>query len=1016
MARELLHAYPIFKASILEAEEYLKEFGCKWSLLEELLRDAETTHVAETSFGMPLCAAVQISLVRLLDAWGVIPTAISSHSSGEIAAAYAVGALSYRSAMAACYSRSEITSDLKDTEGGMIAVGLNASAVDDYLKNVNSGKAKIACINSSSSVTVSGDVAAIEQLEVLLKEDNIFARRLRVRTAFHSHHMQPLYEPYLHSMQEIMETEARALRSIIYASPTTGTRLTDAAQISSPEHWAQSMINPVLFLDAFRHMAMDPITGDTEIDIAVEVGPHAALSGPIGDILLMPEFQKANISYLSCLVRNSDAVYTMQALAGRLLCQGFPVDLRAINFPTGKGDVSVLTDLPSYPWSHQVRHWNEPLANKSHRTKRFGYHDLLGSLISGTNPLAPTWRHVIRLSDVPWVREHTIQANVIYPGSGYICMAIEAVCQLHAESAHTISGYGLRDVDIMQALIIPEGVDGVEVQLTLKPVSEKLIGSQAWREFNIFSAGIEGKWTEHCKGLIHVEFEIPGEPIAYQQLLGPTLPRYCSKVVDPGDMYAAFRSNTIYHGEIFRNIESVRVGKTQAVATLSIANVAMTMPAHHQQAHILHPTTLDSVFVSAYSALLGMNSDLQASMVPKTIQNLWVSGKINSRPGHRLRSHVDVCYVDSQQFRSNLSLFDADKDDISQAPVLVLNGFVAQSLGAALPRRPVSNKEDICSTLKWAPDISFMDFDLLTTQLSLGMDPKEEKVILDLRRACFHYIHDTLASLSLTDIKRLGWHHKKFYTWMKAQVNLALGGELALSSSEWIKDTEEDKRRLFEIVALSSVDGEAVCRLGTHLLSILRQKSTALELLTEDKLLYRYYQGAVKFARCNIQLAKVMEHLIHKNPRVKILEIGAGTGGTTRSLLQVIGNGKKCGWGPYATEYYFTDISSAFFGEAQHQFRDWSDIITYRRLDIESEPANQGFECGSFDIIVAGQVLHATKDMQSTMRNVRSLLKSGGKLLLMESTKNQMDMQFMFGLLPGWWLSTFIDTLASSLD
>ena len=1015
MGRELLDTYPIFKASLLEAEEYLKGFGCSWSILEELLRDAETTNVTETSFGMPLCTAIQISLVRLLEAWGITPTAVCSHSSGEIAAAYVVGALSYRSAMAACYSRCEIASELKDTDGGMIAVGLNASAVDHYLKNINAGEAKIACINSPTSVTVSGDVAAIEQLEILLKENNIFARRLRVRTAFHSHHMEPLYEPYLNIMQEIMETENGALRPMIYASPTTGTRLTDATRLSSPQHWAKSMTGPVLFLDAFRQMAMDPTSGEAEIDIAVEVGPHAALSGPVGDILLMSEFHNASISYQSCLIRNNNAVCTMQALAGQLLCQGFPVNLKPINFPTGKSNVSVITNLPSYPWNHQVRHWDEPRLNKSLRAKRFGYHDLLGSLINGANPLAPTWRHVIRLSDVPWVREHTVQSNVIYPGAGYICMAIEAASQLDTAITQSISGYRLRDVDIMQALIIPEGSGGVEVQLSLIPVSEKAIGVQGWREFKIFSAGAEDKWTEHCKGLIHVDLQAAGEPTAYQRLSTPPL-WYCPKSVNPEEIYASLRSNAIYHGKIFQNLQSVQVGQSQAVATLSITNVALTMPAHHQKTHILHPTTLDTVFVSAYGALLGSDSKQEPSMVPKTVKSLWVSGKINSQPGHQFKSHVQVRHVDSKQFKSDITMFDAVKNDISQSPVLVMDGFVCQSLGAALSREPLPNKEEICSTLKWAPDISFMDLGLLGKNLSFRMDTKEEETILNLRRACFHYIHNVLASLNSADVQQLERHHKKFYTWMKVQVNLALSGELAPSSSEWINDSEEEKRRLFDIVGLSSVNGEAVCRLGTQLFSILTQKSSPLELLMEDKLLYRYYRGALKFARCNIQLAKVVELLIYKNPRVKLLEIGAGTGGTTRSLLEAIGNGSKCGWGPFASEYHFTDVSSGFFAEAQDQFQDWSEIITYRKLDIERDPAQQGFECGSYDIVVAGQVLHATKVMESTMRNVRSLLKPGGKLLLMESTKNQLDMQFVFGLLPGWWLSTSLVLMKPSFN
>jgi acyl transferase domain-containing protein len=1005
MGRELLDTYPVFKSSILEAEQYLKEFGCKWSLLQELCRDAETTRVAETLFGMPVCTAVQISLVRLLDVWGITPTAVCSHSSGEIAAAYAVGALSYRSAMAACYSRCEIGSELIEMDGGMIAVGLDLGAINDYLKIFNVGEAKIACINSPSSVTVSGDITAIEQLEVLLKGQGIFARRLRVRTAFHSHHMQPLYEPYMQSMQERMETGDQALLPIIYASPTTGMRVKDATQLSSPQHWAQSMIKPVLFLDAFRQMALNPVSGEAEIDIAVEVGPHAALSGPVGDILLMPEFCKTSISYLSCLIRDNNAVYTMQALAAQLLCKGVTVNLKGINFPTGKDHLSVITDLPSYPWNHQMRHWDECRANKSHRVKQFGYHDLIGSLVDGTNFLAPTWRHTIRLSDMPWVREHTVQSNVIYPGAGYICMAIEAARQLVTTTAQNINGYRLRDVDIMHALIIPDGARGVEVQLSLQSVSEKAIGVQGWREFKIYSVGAEDKWTEHCKGLILVEFLADSEPISHQKCSTLTLRPCYLKCVDPEDIYSSLRTNAIYHGKIFQNIESVQVGQSQAVVVLSIPNVACMMPEHYQKTHVLHPITLDSVFVSAYGALLGSNSKQESSIVPKRIKSLWVSGTIGSQHGHQFKSYVKIEHVDYRQFKSKITMFDSQEIDDSHPPVLVMDGFLCQSLGVAHCREPGPNNSDICSKLNWAPDISLMSPGVLSKQLSFALDTREEQTILNLRRACFHYIHDALASLTLADIQRLEWHHKKFYTWMKLQVNLALDDELAASSSEWIKDNEEEKRHLFDIVGLSSVNGEAVCHLGTHLLSILTQKATPLELLMEGKLLHKYYRGALKFSRCNIQLAKLAKHLIHKNPRAKILEIGAGTGGTTQSLLEVIGNGRKCGWGPFASEYHFTDISSGFFAESQDQYGDWSDIMTYRKLDIELDPAQQGFECGSYDIIVAGQVLHATKTMRSTMRNVRSLLKPGGKLLLMESTKDQMDMQFVFGLLPGWWLS-----------
>ncbi|KAJ5548829.1 hypothetical protein N7513_006063 [Penicillium frequentans] len=990
MGRELLEAYPVFKASMLEAEGYLKEFGADWH--------AYVRCIANFS-----CAPTRFM--------GVTPTAVSSHSSGEIAAAYAVGAMSFRSAMAACYSRSEVTSGLTTREGGMIAVGLGAEAVQEYLKKVKNGEAKVACLNSPASVTVSGDATAVEELEVLLNEANVFARRLRVRTAFHSHHMQPLYDPYLKGMREIgVGKENLTLRPIIYASPTTGTRISSAAEIGNPEHWVKSMLSPVQFIDAFREMALDLATGQTEIDIAIEVGPHAALSGPVADILLLPEFRDSNISYLSCLIRKTNAVDTMQTLAGQLISKGFPVDNNAINFPLGRTNVSVLRDLPPYPWNHQVRHWSEPRVNRSHRDKQFKHHDLLGSLVKGANTHAPTWRYVIRPAELPWVREHTVQSNIIYPGAGYISMAIEAACQLSQMVEETPSGYRLRDVDIQQALVIPEGSEGVEVQITLMPVSTKDIGVKGWKKFQIFSAGMDNKWTEHCAGLIHVVSDKTNDDGGRWSWLGPDSKpkplRGYSKTIDAGQIYADMRSLGIYHGPIFQNLEAVQVADKQSVSTLSVADVASVMPASYQHDHVLHPTTLDSIFVSAYGALLGSNAHLDSPQVPKTIKDLWVSSKIVSESGHRFKSHVKVHRADSKSFQSAISLVNADENgDPLEGPVLAMDGFVCQSIGAGIPRQPDPHQDDICSTLKWAPDLSFMDPTLLKQELIFPVDQKEEGVILDLRRACFHYVHYALGCLTLADVQQLEWHHKKFYAWMKLQVTQALHGELGPGSSKWVEDTMEDKKKLFKSVQASSVNGEVVYRLGPQIVAMLRREVTPLELLMEDKLLYKYYRDALKFDRANVQLSKIIRHIVHKNPRVKILEIGAGTGGTTRSLLNVIGNGKKSGSGPLASEYHFTDVSSGFFVDAQEQFGDWSDIITYRKLDIEADPAKQGFELGSYDVIIACQVLHATKCMETTMKNVRSLLKPEGKLLMMESTKNQVDMQLTFGPLPGWWLS-----------
>ena len=141
---------------------------------------------------------------------------------------------------------------------------------------------------------------------------------------------------------------------------------------------------------------------------------------------------------------------------------------------------------------------------------------------------------------------------------------------------------------------------------------------------------------------------------------------------------------------------------------------------------------------------------------------------------------------------------------------------------------------------------------------------------------------------------------------------------------------------------------------------------------------------------------------------MRFLEVGAGTGGMTVQMLKTLGGGRgnDVPSMPRYSLYNFTDISRSFFGQAQETFGKYKRL-DFNALNIEEDPEKQGFECGTYDIIVAAAVLHATTDLIKTLKNVRKLLKPGGKLCLSELTKpNLFRTAFVFGQLEGWWLST----------
>jgi surfactin synthase thioesterase subunit/SAM-dependent methyltransferase/acyl carrier protein len=135
---------------------------------------------------------------------------------------------------------------------------------------------------------------------------------------------------------------------------------------------------------------------------------------------------------------------------------------------------------------------------------------------------------------------------------------------------------------------------------------------------------------------------------------------------------------------------------------------------------------------------------------------------------------------------------------------------------------------------------------------------------------------------------------------------------------------------------------------------------------------------------------------------LRILEVGAGTGGTTQAVLgRVVGAAEAAG---VCVEYVFTDISASFFAKARARFpREQFPFVQYRALDIERDPCEQGFERHACDVVVAANVLHATRDMVATLRHVLALLAPGGVLVALEVVVRDVWLDVVFGLLEGWW-------------
>ncbi|KAF4556508.1 Highly reducing polyketide synthase azaB-like protein [Elsinoe fawcettii] len=1002
MGRELIFRYPVFRSSLQAANEIFRSFGAEWSLVDELLRAEQDSRVGEAALSMPISTAVQLALVDLLSSWGVTPNAVTGHSSGEASAAYAAGALDQRSALAVPYFRARLTTEnisKLGLRGGMLAVGLGRDAVQPYLQQLTGGQVVIACVNSPTNVTISGDLEAISEVEGRLTEDKIFVRRLKVPAAYHSHHMQPMVAEYRSHLDANFSRPGPSFGKILYSSPLTGKMVWSAKQLG-PQNWVNNMVMPVEFSAALENMCLgcpEPASSEKEqlVDLLIEIGPHGALVGPTRQILAQPHLKNFNIAQASCLERYKSATDTMQGLACLLVNKGYAINLAAVNkVGTASEKRRVLTDLPSYPWNHTTSYWMEPRINKQHRFRSHPIHDLLGARVLGGDDISPTWRHLVSVAQLPWLRDHVVQSEIVFPGAGYLAMAIEALQQISAGDEHRGHKYRLSKVSFTNALILQEDGPPVELQLRLQDRDSRVLDSMGWWTFQVNSVNNEGIWQEHCSGSITIQDTTARH---FSSLDADHILNSSQTELDVESFYQGFAGRGISYGPMFKNIQDLRCGRLTASGAFSIADTASVMPLGYQQPHIVHPTTLDTLLQMTYGTL----PDANLTMIPVKIEDLIISQMAPSRPGTSLNGFVHNHSTTPRGFHASL-IACAQGSDVA---AFEIHGLQCQAIGSALSEAEAHTDDGLCSTLTWNRDVAHISADEFDNLLQSPPDPAELARIADAKRVAFHLIHDAIKQLEGDDPETFEWYHKIMHSWMKLQVKLAQENRLAPNSARWLKTSQGVKQMLYEKVKAASVTGEMMLRIGHQLPGIFRKQVTPLEIMLEGKLLYRYYEKALRLEHAYGMVDKLVKLYRHKMPRAKILEIGGGTGGCTVPVLRALTEPKGDRKVHHFSQYTFTDVSSGFFDEARGKLSEWGSMINYQKLDIEQPPTSQGFVYGTYDLVVACCVLHATKNMQTTMTHVRKLLRPGGKLIMLDTTQDCLDMQIIFGTVPGWWLS-----------
>ncbi|KAK3296553.1 uncharacterized protein B0H64DRAFT_323128 [Chaetomium fimeti] len=934
-----------------------------WKLCEELFKDRESSRLGDAAISQPLCTAVQLAVVDVLMAAKVKLTAVVGHSSGEIAAAYAAGYLTAESAIRIAYYRG-LFLDMNNVSGQMLAVGTTQQDAQELCElPLLEGKITIAAYNSTSSVTLSGDSDAVREAKEILEDEQKFARILKVNKAYHSHHMKPFAGPYAKALEDIQISVQKPGKSHPAWISTVVTESAATMGFASLAHryWADNMVRPVRFLQAVEYA-----TGSCgPFDAVIEVGPHPVLRGPTTDTLR--EIAGKDVPYIPTLVRDKNDSQAFAGCLGSLwkIVGDSAVDFSAFEISTHGPQVAapkVLKDLPSYAWDHDHQYWHETRYTKAFLTGGDAPHPLLGTICPAGTAHEVRFRNYLSPQQQPWLSDHRIQGQVVFPAAAYVSSVLEAVAQLYPDDDGLVE---LANVHIGKAMVFRDNETPIESALSVRILEDSTECLEA--DFTFCSEAVEKGSTqmvENARGRIRVirkrslkSLPVPASPIG--EFVNVTPERFYNWAGEEGYGYEG----------AFRGLKD-----TQRTMNQAVGSIAISPDTKSDGFTIAHPGILDCALQAvllAYS--YPGDGRLRSVYLPTKIDLIrvamsgWRAHSLRPNPSFPFFASVDPHHGGA--FVGDVDIHSAHDNHV----ILQLQGLH----GVALEPPSPTNDAKLFIEKSWGPELL-----QVSTNWNSPICSSNQDLGILLERVAGFYLRRLAALFPLESRNGLLWHHSRLLDYADHCLTSVDGGIHPWVRREYTMNTDLEILR---------VVGE-----GLH--KALRGELNLLETVTNNGLLRKYYRDALGMKEYLGEMARVMHTVSHKFSNINILEIaGAGTGAATTSVLAGIGDAFE--------SYTFTDISSGFFGEAQAEFASHQPKMVFKTLDIEKPVADQGFTEAAYDVVVASLVLHATQSLETTLSNVRKLLRPGGYLIILEVTDNTpLRLGLIFGGMPGWWL------------
>jgi NADPH:quinone reductase-like Zn-dependent oxidoreductase/SAM-dependent methyltransferase/acyl carrier protein len=720
---------------------------------------------------------------------------------------------------------------------------------------------------------------------------------------------------------------------------------------------------------------------------------------------------RGQVAMLPSLRENKSDWQQMLSSLGELYVRGVEIDW--VGFDRTYQRRKVI--LPTYPFQRE-RYWVDlpKIAMHPFGTKRqASLPPLIDKMIRLPLHDETVFETEFSVERFPFLADHRVYETLVSPGACQLAMALSAA-ELTFGKEQSLC---LTDVILPQALVIPEGAGGaLTVQVVSTPVTANRSGPK--HEFKLISFDPQAETVEprsHATGYVVTPANSEQNDVDLA-----ALQRRCDQALDIASLYAA--AVQIELGPRFRWLAGLWQAKDgdEALAKLYVPDTVGTVTAH-----LLHPGLLDACFqVASMAGLEEGSGEANDTRTEKTMLPFAVGALQLLKPA---RGHTWWCHARKiASHKWDIRLLDEQAELIA-----AINGFEVRAASAEAVRRD-DDWYGWLYQVQWQPRPYFgLLPDYLPTPATivralLSSAPtlwtkydgdKYQRLLTALEELSIEYVLAAFAKVGFTFQAGAQWRSSE----MARQIGvipsyrrllerllamLAEVGILTQTKEAWrVVKVPRSVNPVASITTLQAHLGNTpeltlLARSGEKLSEVLRGVQEPLELLFpagDTSVASQLYTDSPAALMMNSLVQQVVKNALGSLPKergLRILEVGAGTGGTTAGLLPLL---------PAAqTDYLFTDIGPTFLRQAQARFADYS-FVRYQPLDIEQRPTEQGFTRHQADLVIAANVLHATKNLTETLTHLRQLLQPGGQLVLLEATSRRRWVDLTFGLTDGWW-------------